>query len=1482
MKQFWLGMTSKMAEMRDKAKSKLSGKNPDDVVVEESEEITPKFEEVLYEEPVIEYAQEVPVYKEKKPIRWWKVILSLVLLIVFGSVGGVFYYVSNIDWNEHKDKIAAQFSELTGKRIEFEGAVQLSILPSPYLLAQDIKIYNPGENGGEPLAKIKSLVANLSLMPLINGDFDVKMMELKEPDIRFEIMEDGTLNWESSFTEAQRQNLENVKISLDSVMIEKAKFNFIDEDKKIDLHLDNLNAEIIAESVFGPYRIEGSYIKDNNPEGFAFSIGKLSNGFATNINMVVNQPASETFVRFDGSVLPQNKAINGNLILESKKLMDFINSNFNDFQLKKEYDYPLAVSLEIKSNKTKIDFTNFVMKYGETAGAGNLLIPLNDVADASYDVKKSENYRPKVELSFNFTDLDLTPAVALVKELAAKYNTGDASYSPELPFDLLADFKSLKTQYLSQAVKDFHFSFDMVDNNLKIRELSGVVPGDTVINATGDIYSDLGHLTYNFDGSMKSDEFQQTLQWLSIPYKANSDTAYKRISLNLNAAGTFDKISINPLEMSLDKTTFNGEIGILTGARPNIFLRGKADMINFDTYIKPLPKEEVGKSLAERMAYRFSKLGFLNNYEANIDLALDLGIYENSPFENAKLQADIKRGVMNIRNFDLPSVVTAAVNVKGLLKGFGQAPEFENLKYDFSTKDVTSFISKTDIKTPDINFKNLKNFSAKGIATGFLNKLATKSILKLENININYGGQINQGEDGYAYNGDLEVKSPDFVKMLNDFNIGYDPKAFALGLFNLKTKFVGNALLFKAENLNVNVGPNNFVGKLTYDGQNARPIITTDLKINRLELEKFFYNNSEIKNDNKQNFRAQPGTTGKADFMMRPSWDNVRLNYDFYKGFDLSGNFSIERMTFRDIQFDYVEFGLDLKDALAKLNNFKTSYHGGMLTGNLELNMATDKAVLTGHGELEQYKITDGWKGDKYGFKEGIVNLNTDFTTDAESFASLLDGLSGKIDLTIYNAMWNGWNFGRIHSDLTKRESSDGLTMMIKNNLSEGEQKFEEIKILLDINRGKYTLNDASLNFGEGMVTYSDNGDLNSWETNAVFNVKYHKPDYLPGFGFKMNGAISSPAIEPDTEELAIMYNNRKAEMDAQEESKRQAERDFFSKKMKDQILLVNGADSELQNVVKSELLSRKELAKSPEVIANYKQLEEDIEIVEAIIAEQNLLSKTPEIDDALLLNMSDNNRRISTKIKEIKNSLTLNQVNNLKYIINDAYNKITEQNNEAKKIAEVYRNEYSDFGKRLAQINTIYNLTDDENIRRLRNKIEGNLLALDNITGSVQSDFVRLQGSRDMAQLDKYASDISIMLIDAGKYVPAIKIGQAELSDYAEQRVKIEEDAYRKKQEDEEIKRKLQENTGKISVKGTGVSKTVVRDIAEIEKSEEAVDQEKVGVIDFSEPEPSVNKIYNLENPKKDIITPTKEEDAIIVKPQGTITKATGVIIRK
>ena len=51
---------------------------------------------------------------------------------------------------------------------------------------------------------------------------------------------------------------------------------------------------------------------------------------------------------------------------------------------------------------------------------------------------------------------------------------------------------------------------------------------------------------------------------------------------------------------------------------------------------------------AQRMQYRFSKLGFLNDFDMQITAKLDLGIYESLPFEKVDFKANLLNGKLEI------------------------------------------------------------------------------------------------------------------------------------------------------------------------------------------------------------------------------------------------------------------------------------------------------------------------------------------------------------------------------------------------------------------------------------------------------------------------------------------------------------------------------------------------------------------------------------------------------------------------------------------------------------------------------------------------------------------------------------------------------------------------------------------------------------------------------------------------------------------
>ena len=74
-------------------------------------------------------------------------------------------------------------------------------------------------------------------------------------------------------------------------------------------------------------------------------------------------------------------------------------------------------------------------------------------------------------------------------------------------------------------------------------------------------------------------------------------------------------------------------------------------------------------------------------------------------------------------------------------------------------------------------------------------------------------------------------------------------------------------------------------------------------------------------------------------------------------------------------------------------------------------------------------------------------------------------------------------------------------------------------------------------------------------------------------------------------------------------------------------------------------------------------------------------------------------------------------------------------------------------------------------------------------------------------------------------------------------------EEEYNTKIEDEENRRRVEENTGSISIKKTGKTLTVVRDLEEIKNAEQEISSEEVRVLDFSREKLNIQKQEEASN---------------------------------
>lgn len=1351
--------------------------------------------------------------------------MAIVILAVLGAAG-ISIYVSTIDWNKHKGKLSEQLMEITGKKVVFTGPVSLSLFPTPYLTAKNVRVYSAvNQDLDHPLMKIESLVAKLSFSALLGGSFDVKMMSLVKPDIFLQKSDKG-INWMDNAKTNANAKIKNVNIALDSVLLSDARMVIVDEEHDVNISLENLKAEIIADSLNGPYRIDGSYTKGNNPEGFAISIGNLSDSFATNLNFVLSQPASETYLRFDGTFLLSNEAVNGNLILESQKFKEFYDSMVPNGNLGTYWDQKLETSMELKVNKTQIELSNVILKHGASAGAGNVVIPLHGENYVIGDTDQDEEKR-NIAVKFEMTDWKLEPVVLWLKDFAQAQQSSDAVYAPSYPFDMDLSLSALKADYNGQVIKDLGLHFILSDNVWRLDGVDGVFPGNTQLKASGRMFSVEDVLSYTASLEVQTENLKKLLEWIHIPVKQVAASTYLKSSLKAELVGDTKAIRISPFELNVDNTALQGHFGFKLGQPPHYALELTGDSINLDNYLPPVAGDK-GKSVAVAIADLWKNMTWAN--EVDLDLRLNAGllIYESMPFDKVVFNASLQKGVLNVEKFSINEFLKSQVNLSGEVKGFGDRLQLSNMNYNLSAEDFTPWLQRLQITLPKFNLKYFQPFSSAGVVSMNTNRIWLKADSKNGNLESSYSGRITETAGSYVLNGELQLKAPDALEFLRSLPVDYVPRDNSFGRLTLKANVVGNTDKFKLSDMQFSVGANTFQGTLGADTARDIPYWAANLKINRLEPERFM-----PKNGGSPRFSVDKAANRVGDLWNKPTLSDTVFGYEALRRINWNAKFEINELLLKGQLLRNVHGGLENKNNELTLSSFRAAYNDGELNASLKYQL-NDKPRLSGDVSVTNQNVFDlGWSGNIYGIKTGTAEISASVDTSAVSPRDILDNFSGVVSVNINNPVVKGIDLASISEDLQQRTQNDGLQAVLLDNLQQGETAFNKFSGRAAFKDGSWMLENAQFSSDAATVDVSGTGNLGSWRMDELFTVQLAEPENINPFDFRLKGEMSAPELSVDSSLISKVYNDRQAKIEADKKAEQEAyERDLQSR-TEVQKAVLQGVREAFDNLVNDRYLPLSDKLYFDAHKAELERLGETLETQKQAFADVDVLLQEKEIKEDYPLRLAKISEAAEALINETEEAMTSLYLVDLKDKIAENYAALQQETADRDKTMKECLEERDRQLQRLAAVDTNYRFETDKMYRQLGESIDEQIQVFDDAVKNV-SRFGNISAlETDIGELEAYAQSSAEMLEQAKKQREIITDNVDRYLTYIDEKIKLEEKAAADRREAEEQAKKVEENIGIISTPGTGKVQTIIRGIDEIEEGENSLpDPDSIGEI--------------------------------------------------
>ena len=125
-----------------------------------------------------------------------KKFLLIVLGLVVVLVGVALVLPFVIPTETYKQQLTAQVERATGRQLSIQGPLQVSLLPSVALKAENVRFANAPGAAEPDMVKLKALEVELKVLPLLHGAVEVARFVLVEPEIHLEVAKDGRPNWQ--------------------------------------------------------------------------------------------------------------------------------------------------------------------------------------------------------------------------------------------------------------------------------------------------------------------------------------------------------------------------------------------------------------------------------------------------------------------------------------------------------------------------------------------------------------------------------------------------------------------------------------------------------------------------------------------------------------------------------------------------------------------------------------------------------------------------------------------------------------------------------------------------------------------------------------------------------------------------------------------------------------------------------------------------------------------------------------------------------------------------------------------------------------------------------------------------------------------------------------------------------------------------------------------------------------------------------------
>ena len=726
------------------------------------------------------------------------------LLIVLALlVAALFLVPSFLDWDQFKPEFTERLEDITGRKIEIDGPLDVSILPKPTIRAADLRVANAPGAAAPELARISSLDLSLELGPLLGGEIAVTSLEMVEPVIELQRLADGRPTWllesgpeqetgASAAGEAQATG--GGLIRIDAVTVTNGTIIYRHGEGEPPERVERISAALTARSLGGPFRGEGELAVRGRAIRFLFATGTVGEDRTVPASLEATIGDEQGTALFEGILrgLDGIPTFDGSVRADAADLAALLNALAVDLgsmpapPLASEFSVKGALSLSTDA----IAASELQVRLGESQVTGALSWEDGDVPLLS------------AEIDLNRIDLDSFLPVAGEPEpaRAAAGSTGGgqpgdtAAPSPlqtipadirhviptgiDANVDLTIDALTWREGVIRQATA----RLTLEDGVVKIRPVSALLPGGAKVDLVGRLAANGEDPWMVGVAEIAAEDLRAILSWLGEDVGVVPADRLRRLSASVDFSASGDRISASNIDLRVDTTRIAGNAGVTTGERPQIAADLAIDAVNVDAYLTPAGAAPTGETVTASTgeagdADEKSQEGApptpdgagddpwarLDEIDADVALTVDALTYGGTRLAGLKLDAALEADDLTVRRASVADVAGTSVSITGVTRTLATEPRFD-LAVEGAADSLEGVVALLDID-PDIRTEAFGKVTLNGTVEGGRDALSLDLALAAGASEVTLAGTVDRPFDEQAAALALRVHAPDAASL---------------------------------------------------------------------------------------------------------------------------------------------------------------------------------------------------------------------------------------------------------------------------------------------------------------------------------------------------------------------------------------------------------------------------------------------------------------------------------------------------------------------------------------------------------------------------------------------------------------------------------------------------------------------------------------------------------------------------------------------